>query len=575
MKILPFLLLIAWSLISCAQDGKLILVNSGKTAYRIVVPARGTAVETHAANEIQHYLEKISGTSIPIVKDITPAIPTEICIGKTNRGSSSIADPDGLSIETKGNSILISGGNRKGTLYGVYVFLETFFNCHYLAKGVEVIPTNKVLAVPALINVQQNPAISFRSPLFYFSEKDTLMRKFADWNKIQYVYEFRGSLAHTFEVLLPPAKYFKQHPEYYALVDGVRKPTQPCLSQPEVFNIMLTNLKADMAKNQNFKNWSISQNDNRDYCHCNLCEPKHIRENSYMGTLLPFVNRFAAAFPNMTISTLAYNQSINPPVTLKPAKNVEIFFCVTEVDRGRPINTSNDQHAAALKNTMAGWKKLAKEIFVWDYPINYFHTLCPWPNYQTLQPNIQFFKANNVTGLFEQGVIYQKGEFSELRVYLLSRLMWDPNLNFNKVRDEFLTGFYGPAKDDIVRYMDLLVAEYQKSGIALTPWQQPDVFRNSYLSQQNLDKYHNIFRHAETVTANSPYYSRVVQERLAVDYAELEMKRTAPTSALARGVTANNDELKQFVADCDKFGITWLGNEEKSARDFQQSFGNK
>ncbi|MBC9911049.1 DUF4838 domain-containing protein [Chitinophaga varians] len=582
MKVNVFALLMLLSFCCCAQKKGITIINGGKTDYKIIIPLHPSAVETFAAKELQSYISKISGTTLPVLPDNTPVKTNEICVGNTNRSKNiSIGglNPDGLIIKTDGQRLVLTGGSRKGVLYSVYDFLETYTGCKRYAKDAMYIPSLKTISIPALINRKEEPAFDFRAPFFYFS--DSLVTAFGNWQKVNYFFEDRGSIAHTFEVLLPPDVYFKSHPEYYALMNGTRKPTQPCLSNPEVFNIMLANLKKEMLAKPNMKNWSVSQNDNPDFCQCSLCAPKYARENgSYMGALLPVVNRIASLFPDKTISTLAYHQSILPPKTLKPNKNVEIMFCTTEVDRGEPISSSTTASAQQLKSTLAQWKKLTSNIFIWDYTINYYNTLSPFPNLHTLQPNILFFKQNNVSKLFEQGVSDQKGDFSELRAYLLSKLMWNPNINVRQITDEFLSGFYGPAKGEIAAYLQLLESEYKKNRKPLLSWDSPAVFTDSYLSQQNIERYKAIFSRAEKLTVNTPYYARVVRERLAVDYIDLELTRTNPAkNAMAsQGMAVNGNlksRLQKFVTECNQLGISWLANGQKSPADFAKSFDHQ
>src|SRR3546814_4483113 len=61
------------------------------------------------------------------------------------------------------------------------------------------------------------------------------------------------------------------------------------------------------------------------------------------------------------------------------------------------------------------WGKIAKDIIVWDYVIQFNHLVSPFPNLHVLQPNIQFFATNGVSAMFEQGNSEVGGEFAELR----------------------------------------------------------------------------------------------------------------------------------------------------------------
>ena len=113
--------------------------------------------------------------------------------------------------------------------------------------------------------------------------------------------------------------------EYYALRNGKRIPTQLCLTNPDVLKITIDNLRRKMAANPGAVYWSVSQNDNRQYCTCPKCRAIDEREGSPSGSIIDFVNKVADEFPDRMISTLAYEYS-RAPKNLKPG-NTSILCC--------------------------------------------------------------------------------------------------------------------------------------------------------------------------------------------------------------------------------------------------------
>src|SRR5947207_1879658 len=49
--------------------GDLIIASKEKSHYRIVISATAIPAERYAAQELQHYLEEISGAKLPIITD--------------------------------------------------------------------------------------------------------------------------------------------------------------------------------------------------------------------------------------------------------------------------------------------------------------------------------------------------------------------------------------------------------------------------------------------------------------------------------------------------------------------------
>src|SRR6185312_10973049 len=95
--------------------------------------------------------------------------------------------------------------------------------------------------------------------------------EFTAWQRLNSRADW-GLFVHTFNELVSPDTYGKTHPEYFSLVNGQRLPgTQLCLSNPEVLSVLTASLKQRIAARPKATYWSVSQNDNDQYCHCDPC----------------------------------------------------------------------------------------------------------------------------------------------------------------------------------------------------------------------------------------------------------------------------------------------------------------
>ena len=167
-------------------------------------------------------------------------------------------------------------------------------------------------------------------------------------------------------------------------------------------------------------------------------------------------------FPDVLVESLAYQYTRKPPKTIKPRDNVLIRLCTIECSYIQPLDGQQNQAFAA---DMEGWSKLAKYLFIWDYTTNYNDYLGPHPNLRVLGPNVRYFVKHGAIGLFEEG---EGDDFCELKNWLLMRLMWEPNLDAEKLIDEFLCGYYGEAVGPLLRqYWDVLIAQAEKEKIYL------------------------------------------------------------------------------------------------------------
>ena len=475
-------------------EDKIVLTNEdGTSKYRIIIPSAPNEYEAQAAAILQDYLISISGTVLPIIGADKARSRYEIVLGQNDRIDELALNinfnelqADGFLIKTDSMRLIIAGGSRKGTIYGVYSFLEKYLGCRMYTPTVNVIPKQKQILIGQILD-KEVPQIRFRSVHY----KSTWDSEYVDWHKLSHDQNGErtdwGMWVHTFNELVPPDLYFNNHPEYFAMADGKRLPTQLCLSNPEVLKITIQNLRKKIAQNPEALYWSVSQNDNRRFCTCDQCKTIDEREGSPSGSIINFVNQVADLFPNKVISTLAYEYGRKAPKTLKPRSNVNIMLCSIEAYRNLPI--TEDPASVDFVKDVEDWGKISNDIIVWDYVIQFTNLLSPFPNLFVLQPNIQFFVKNGVTAMFEQGNREVGGEFAELRSYMISKLLWNPDLNVDALMNEFLNGYYGKAGPHIRKYIDNMRDAQQSSGMPLRIFGNPNEEEKTFLTPDLIDSY--------------------------------------------------------------------------------------
>lgn len=598
---------------------QLTLVKKGKSSYSIVMPQQPTAVEIQAARVLQDYLFRISGAELPVRSDSGTIEPLEILVGLVNRPELNelrIAGlgKDGLHIKTAGRKLIIAGGAGKGVLYGVYTLLDQYLGCRKYASDLTYVPRKKTIALGP-IDDRQLPAFSFRE-VYY---NDVYDPGYMDWHRL-HSFEGRGYdksqwgyWVHTFDKLLSPKEYGEAHPEYFSYYDGrrhggfvpswdgksVHPEAQLCLTNPDVLEIVCRNLQAAIERNPEALYWSVSQNDNVNYCRCDPCaelDKKYAafapEEKMYsthggsgypalgMGSLLNFVNQVADRFPDKIISTLAYQYSRVPPKGIVPRKNVNIMLCSIESSRNDPMETGDPSFSDDLK----GWGKITDNILIWDYTIRFNHLLAPFPNLRVLQPNIRFLRDNNVSALFEQGNIQRGGEMAPLRAYLIARMLWNPDIDIEKEQQEFLEAYYGKAAPEIREYIELLHDNNQSGqGIKMSIFGTPVENKESFLSEALITRYNRIFDRAEKkVKRDELLLTRVKSARLGVSYAMLEIARqagTGPRGAFIRNASGSwspdpkiLETLYDLYYHCVRTGVTRLAEWNTPPRDYLEKY---
>lgn len=529
-------LMIAFLLISCgltrAQQA-IVLAENGKSAYTILLPSDPTPQEVRAAGLFQQTLKKMCGAELPVLRAPQKKSAFEVLIGRAAHNEPTVKEilptlnEDAYWYATRGSKLLITGGSRKGVIYGVTSLLENEFGYRKLTADAEYVPHLTKVILPALEKSEQ-PAATIRIVQTSMAEDED----YRDFRKLALIGEYwndgdwRGYYVHTFSRLVPRETYFESHPEYFSLVNGKRIPYgQLCLSHPDVLKITIDKLRAEMAAHPTVRYWSVSQNDNFEHCQCAQCRAIDSLEGSPAGHMLRFVNEVARTFPDKVITTLAYQYTRTPPRITKPEKNVMITLCTIELDRSRPIETN--PAGASFVRDIQGWSKLTSNIMLWDYEVQFTNYLCPFPLFHTLQPNIQFFDRYGVEAHFQQCNAQPGVELSDLKSYYLSHLLWNPNVNSDTVLNDFFTHYYGDAAPYVRQYFDRIHAECIKTGPLLDIYGSPVHYGNSFLSADLLREYHAILNQAEAAAKNDTVLlERVALQRLPLMYAEMEIAKS-------------------------------------------------
>jgi hypothetical protein len=525
------LLISIYSVISIFSQ-QLTLVENGKSDYSIIISKNAGKHERTAASILQDYVEKLSTCRLPVADDTKRKSEYEILIGYTNRSKKKKKElydlrKDGYRIKTSGSKLIITGGSEKGIIYGVTGFLEDHLGVRKFTPDAEYIPESKTISISAIDDVQIPPA-DIRIVHCEFT-KDSLYSYFRKITSIEDIWndgQYHGYYVHTFSRSVPPDKYFGAHPEYFALINGKRVPYgQLCLTNADVLEIVKKDIGDQISEHPGLHYWSVSQNDNYYHCECDKCRAINEEEGSPSGLMLRFVNEVAKVYPEKTITTLAYQYTRKPPLKTKPLKNVMVTLCTIELNRSKPIES--DPASADFVKEIQDWAKISDNIKIWDYETQFTNSFGPFPLYNTLKPNIQFFTKNNVNAHFQQCNGKHSENLSELKCYVLSKLLWNPKAPSNSITNEFLFGFYGDAAPYIRMYFDKLHEETRKSGISLDIYGTPIWLADNVLSESNMAKYNEYFDKAEkAVRDDMILYNRVRAARLPLMFSSIEIAKT-------------------------------------------------
>jgi hypothetical protein len=545
------------------------LFAKGASDYAIAVDPAASESETWAAKELQHWLAEISGVTLPIVAPGEVGEKPAISIGWNNltaklaEGGAAVPEvhDESFVYHNSGANIAIYGGSERGTMYGVMAFLENELGVRFYTPGVTVAPKRDAFAF-RLLRFTDKPGIRVRN-VFYYEAFDPIWAARNRSNGAMGTRVQPGGVegywgVHTFYPLVPPSEFFESKPEWFSLIDGkrVHERAQLCLTNSEVLDILTERLKQAMRENPGNLIYCVSQNDWHGACQCDKCQAIATREESEAGPMLWFVNQVAervkGEFPDKYIGTLAYQYTRKPPKTIKPLDNVIVRFCSIECCFAHTF--LNCPQNASFVDDMKGWAAITNNIYVWDYVVDFANYVMPFPNISVLQPNIQALRDHNTIGIMEQAAYQSRGgEFAELKAYLLSKLLWNPDAEVEPIINDFMHGYYGRAGQHVREYFDL-VQGLVKPDTHISIWIRPDnpIFNDEFVHQSE-----RIFDKAERVADSPEHRRRVELARMPVLF--LKCKRL-PEQALRDGSYDRLLEIKEregVTAFAEQAQVAW------------------
>lgn len=555
------------------------LVTAGRSTHTICVAPEASPAEQRAALELQRFVEQMSGAKLPVATG--DACPARDRVRIVSGAAPMVVEQ--YRIETRGRDLVISGGGLRGAMYGVYALLDKL-GCRWFSADVSRIPSLPTISLGTL-NEMGKPAFEYREVFFTEAwDKDWSARNRVNGQnhklddstggKIQYF-----PFVHSFYDMIPPAKYFAEHPEYFSEIDGKRRweRGQLCLTNPDVLRLGVERVREWIRQHPEATILSVSQNDWTGWCECDRCRRVEQEEGgAHIGPVLRYVNALAAEIektnPGKLIDTLAYWYTERPPAKVRPRANVRIRLC--------PIGAC-EAHAyekcpynALFVDLLKSWAKITNQLYIWHYNTNFSHYLLPFPDFDEFTADIPLYQRNGVVGVFLQGAYAQGGggENAQLRSYLMARMLWDPAVSVEREINDFHAAYYGPAAATMRRYFELQHEQIRSSGRGKHFWifVQPRV---PYLSADFLDRASGLFDQAEREAAGDPAVARRVRKaRLPIEYVKLRRAQQFEVRAdqyAPDNIEALKTRFASFVAEARSFGIQQFREHQRIEQDEQ------
>jgi len=540
------LLLAFFSISLRAGEFELVREDGTPHAYIQGKPASPDAPEFTAALELQEGIEKISGARLertnfpgPFYRNFTYGPDwLEIDLVTLEEGRCRLPEKtanqleasthaDAFAIvtteENDGKHLYIAGKNPIGILYGVYTFLEDYLGVRFFhaGEGGECWPSQKHIVIQDIDDFRE-PWCDERNISAWYGSVAPIpidryrqwlgRRKCVWWMNYAYTNLSRETLdtsalcnhgieggGHGMFEQAVPKKLFEAHPEYFPMKNGVRvceERSQRCLSNPEVQK-MVEDFAVSFT-NYSLGNFNIMYHDSIDgWCLCDNC--KAMGSDSNGNFSIPVMaHRFTSLMaerilkrnPQANVFYWMYSQYRPFPdiPDFKLDSRLKGTFCPHQRCYAHPFGSSECNKS--FRDLFQQWKALGTGLGIFEYYcISRVHYT---PVEFVLGEDMKYWRDNGVTQWVEDCTSTEEGCYpldNWQLYYVATKLLWDADLDVDKLMDETYSIYYGKAAEPMKKYQALrrqLWDNAPNHAYASYYWRQAELLVDETVRQQVL-----------------------------------------------------------------------------------------
>lgn len=583
------------------------LAQNGTTDYSILIEEDASEREYFAAQELQKLFKEATGATLPITtQEMTFSEDAKvISIGDTSffEGSGVKAEyselkTSGTRVINKGSSVICVGAGDEGTLYATYDLLDVLFDYEFFDVDAYRLKKSSTVKLPEM-DLTNIPDFDFREFGDYSHENPVGGDYHDSWRR-RFWYNNTSAIisGHTAEQIIPLETYYTpEHEDWFYHPTG--SDWQLCYSNEEMRLEYVEQLKRFINKKPDGYRIYMTDNDVPSWCDCSKCKAT-IEKYSPAGqptntaTVILFINKVIADlepwveenYPGKRIEYVfyAYQGAKFPPAqknangqyepvgvsngdySMKLNPKVLVQYAAVEADRNKSFKED-----ATENNFLRAWASITPNLMIYEYPQDAFHSLLPYDGAHTHAENIRFAKELGHTAYrFQGNYNTQSSGFYNLRIYLISKLMWDTTLDPEKLAEDYINNVYGdaaPVMMELYKMLrDRLAYLRVKTGYGdncLTDNLQPknytrvmmkryeEIILSAYEEIEDL-KYINAAEYER-------YFRKIKIEQMWIDYVNLSLFSRYYTSEV------RNQMIDDFETYAAKYGIKCWNQTESIA----------
>ena len=454
---------VAAGLVGTAR-GDIVLVEGGAPRATVVC---SNEAERPLVEEFVAVIERMSGARLPIAASATgPRVLIGGAAGDAPGAErlQSLAF-DGYAIEAEGDVLAIRGRTLLGTANGVYGFLQDHLGARWFMPSplFEVLPQRDTIRVPPCAEVH-NPTFDCRLFSGLDGEHQEAWRKRLRLSPHDAAVPFQAGFSHNLYALFPPSKFAATDPDIYPLLGGERvRPTsdeqpywQPCTANPRTVELAVQEINRYFDERPQAHSYSLSINDNDTWCECDRCRaldiPHEFRgKQTHSERYYTFVNAVARGVrdrhPDRFVGCFAY-WGVEPPPENIPALEPNVFVNITQDTSQYFDRRYREQDYAFWRE----WQAKCRQMGKYDY--SGLGALAPRYYPHLLAEDLRHSKRIGLTAMHTEAYPYWSN-YGPM-IYLQARMMWNADLDEDKLLAGFFQGLYGPAAGEMAAFYEHL-----------------------------------------------------------------------------------------------------------------------
>jgi len=438
------------------------IARDGQALMPVVVGPQADEQTQQAAEDLAQMLTRITGATFEVTTgDGRGGLAVGTLADFPALNLDTVLDATGLAareqylIRTHGDGVYIIGQEPLGAEHGVWDFLHRIgFRQFFPTETWEVAPSIASLTVDLDVLEQPDWYTRKLAPItfgLWDHNRDTT----AQWYARNRGGGFQLRTGHVYDgILRAEQAIFDEHPEYLALVNGVRRQgvrnNKFCIGNPDARAVIVANRVRAMDQLPDRDSISIDPSDGGNWCECELCA--EIGSISDQAVLL--ANEVAEALveefgPDIRVGMYAYFMH-GPPPTIQVHPNVVISIATAYIRGGY-----------SAEGLAEAWEPFTNELGIREY-----YCVTTWnrdlPG-RARASNTDYL-TRTIPRFHQLGARFMHAEASDnwgpngLGYYLAMRMFWDVNEanNVDALREDFIVRAFGDAHEPMRRFYNLI-----------------------------------------------------------------------------------------------------------------------